>query len=366
MSIRGNANGLIVNARFLTQRMTGVQRYAIEVSRRLKAMCPDIRFLAPKGIIHTAVAQEIGAETVGRLHGHAWEQLELPRYLAGSGLINLCNAAPITVTRQIVTIHDAAPFAVPEAYSRAFVLWYRFLTRRLGTRAAGIVTVSQFSADELTRYMKIPSTRIDVVPLGSEHVRAVPADVTIIAKHRLDDRPFLLAVGSHSPHKNFAALVRAAERLGDLPFRFVMAGGADPRVHASAPEALTSSHVLHVGSVSDAQLRALYEQAAGYVHPAYYEGFGLPPLEAMTLGCPVLTSNAASLPEVCGDAADYFNPFDNSGIVNAIQTFMRNDARRRQLSVMGLERSKQFSWDNCAQSVLSIAESRLNLTASPR
>jgi glycosyltransferase involved in cell wall biosynthesis len=351
---------LTVNARFLTQRLTGVQRYAIEVSRRLKAMRPDIRFVAPTDVIHDDIARELAVETVGRLHGHAWEQLELPRHLHGTGLISLCNAAPIAVARQIVTIHDAAPFTVPEAYSRAFTLWYRIMTRWLGARAAGIVTVSHFSAGELNRYLGVAPERIDVTPLGSEHVRAVPADETVIARHGLDDRPFLLAVGSHSPHKNFPALVRAAERLGDVPFRFVMAGGADPRVHASMPEALASSHVVHVGGVSDAELRALYERAAGYVHPAYYEGFGLPPLEAMALGCPVLTSHAASLPEVCGDAAEYFNPFDGDGMVTAIRQFMANDARRAGLAAAGRERARQFSWDRCAQALLEVADARLS------
>jgi glycosyltransferase involved in cell wall biosynthesis len=357
---RRRSGGLTVNARFLTQRLTGVQRYAIEISRRLKAMRSDIRFVAPTGVIHTAIARELAVETFGRLHGHAWEQLELPHHLYGTGLINLCNAAPIAVARQIVTIHDAAPFAVPEAYSRAFTLWYRVMTRRLGSRAAGIVTVSHFSAGELSRYLGVAPGRIDVTPLGSEHVHAIPADETIIARHRLGDRPFLLAVGSHSPHKNFAALVRAAERLGDVPFRVVMAGGADPRVHASVPEALASSHVAHVGGVSDGELRALYERAAGYIHPAYYEGFGLPPLEAMALGCPVLTSQAASLPEVCGDAADYFDPFDADAIVAAIRGFMADDVRRVDLAAAGRVRATQFSWDSCARALLAVADARLS------
>ncbi|KQO54502.1 glycosyltransferase family 4 protein [Sphingomonas sp. Leaf257] len=357
---RRRSGGLTVNARFLTQRLTGVQRYAIEVSRRLKAMRPDIRFVAPAGIIHTAIARELAVETVGRLHGHAWEQLELPRYLDGTGLINLCNAAPLAVNRQIVTIHDAAPFAVPEAYSRTFTLWYRVMTRRLGARAAGIVTVSHFSAGELCRYLGVAPERIDVTPLGSEHVHTIPADEAIIGRHALGDRPFLLAVGSHSPHKNFTALVRAAERLGDVPFRFVMAGGADPRVHASVPEALASGNVVHVGGVSDAELYALYGRAAGYVHPAYYEGFGLPPLEAMALGCPVLTSRAASLPEVCGDAAEYFDPFDGDTIAAAIRRFMADDIRRADLRGVGRTRAGKFSWDGCAQALLAIADTRLS------
>lgn len=350
---------LVVNARFLTQRLTGVQRYAIEISRRLKTMRPDIRFVAPAGALYPDLVQTLEVETVGRLRGHAWEQIELPRYLRGAGLISLCNAGPVLVAGQIVTIHDAAPFAVPEAYSRAFTCWYRFMTRQLGRRAQRIITVSRFSAGELTHYLGVDPSRIDVIPLGSEHVRAVSAEADIIARHGLRERPFLLAVGSHSPHKNFSALIRAAEKFANAPFRFVIVGGADPRVHGSAPEALTGGHVLHVGTVTDAELRALYESAAGYIHPAYYEGFGLPPLEAMALGCPVLSSHAASLPEVCADAAQYFDPFDVDDMAAAINRFMVDGARRAALADAGRMRALDFSWDRCAHALLAVAENRL-------
>lgn len=350
---------LIVNGRFLTQRVTGVQRYAIEVSRRLKRLRPDIRFLAPAGIIHHELACELDVETVGRLRGHAWEQLELPRRLRGAGLINLCNAAPLSVRRQIVTIHDAAPFAVPEAYSRNFTLWYRFMTRRLVRQARRILTDSNFSAGELAFYTGAAADRIAVVPLGREHAEIAVANPRILDRHRLQERPFLLAVGSHSPHKNFGALVRAAERLGNASVTIVVAGDANPRVHASTPEAAPIASLLHVGAVSDGELRALYEAAIGYIHPAYYEGFGLPPLEAMTLGCPVLTSRAASLPEVCGEAASYFDPFDDVSIAESIRRFAADEPSRARFRQLGLARASLFSWDKTASGVLEAAEQAL-------
>lgn len=346
---------LVVNARFLTQRVTGVQRYAIEVSRRIKRMEPATRFLMPSGAIHPELVTELGAECVGRLRGHAWEQLELPLYLRGAGLIGLCNAAPLGVTRQIVTIHDAAPFAVPEAHSRAYGLWYRLLLRRAGGAARRIVTVSRFSAEQLERLAGIPAAKIEVVPLGREHITTLPRDSRILARHDLVDRPFLLAVGSRSPHKNFAALLRAARRLTDAPFLFVIAGGVSTKVHAASSEELPTSNVRYVGAVSDSELRALYEHAAGYVHPAYYEGFGLPPLEAMTLGCPVLSARAASLPEVIGDAGAYFDPFDDDDITGAIARFMADEPLRAALSERGRRRAELFSWDRCAEQVLDIA-----------
>ena len=347
---------LVVNARFLTQPVTGVQRHAIEVARRLKRAVPHIRFVSPAAVIHRALANELGAEETGRLTGHAWEQLELPRQLKSAGLISLCNAAPIAVTRQIVTIHDAAPFSVPEAYSPAFRHWYRFMSRQLGRRALAIMTDSRFSAGELERCAGVPAGKISVVPLGSEHVRATGIDEGVLDRHDLRHRPFLLAVGSRSPHKNFAALLRTAKQFADAPFLFVVAGGASPRVHASEPDPLESGHIRYVGRVSDEELRALYEHAAGYIHPAYYEGFGLPPLEAMALGCPVLSARAASLPEVLGDAAAYFDPFNDADMVAAIGRFMADEPQRADLRARGLARAATFSWDCAAEQVLALAK----------
>ena len=345
----------VVNARFLTQPITGVQRHAIEVSRRLKRQVPIVRFLSPASVIHPELAQELGAEQVGRLRGHAWEQLELPRHLNGAGLVSLCNAAPIAVERQIVTIHDAAPFSVPEAYGRVFRTWYRVMIRQLGRRACAIMTDSQFSAGELERCAGIAPAKVSVVSLGCDHVRQIASDEGVLDRYDLRGRPFLLAVGSRSPHKNFTALLRAAERLGNAPFLFVIAGGTSPRIHATGRAGeLPAAHIRHVGRVSDEELRALFEHAVGYVHPAYYEGFGLPPVEAMALGCPVLSSNAASLPEVLGDAASYFDPFDDADIAVAIGRFMADDALRADLRVRGLARAATFTWDRCAEQVLHV------------
>ena len=353
---------LVVNARFLTQNIVGVQRYALEISKRLKMLRPDTRFLTPEGVLHKDLALALGAEVVGRLTGHAWEQLELPFLAGGAPLLSLCNTGPIFYPRQVVTLHDASPFAVPEAYSRAFRSWYGVLFRGLGRSVRGILTDSEFSRRELVRYAAIPEHKLKVVYLGREHILEVQSDPGILDQHNLRERPFLLAVGSRSPHKNFDRLVHALEKLGHTPFRVVIAGGSNPKVHAATGDLPES--VKHVGYVSDGELRALYEHAAGFVHPAYYEGFGIPPLEAMTLHCPVLCSDAASLPEVCGDAALYFDPFDENDISAKIQRLMQDKPLQDHLRMLGSAQAERFSWDETTREVLRFTGTALGFPLS--
>lgn len=348
---------LFVNARFLTQSITGVQRYAAELSKRIKRARPETRFLVPKNVLHDDLAAELGAEVVGRLTGHAWEQLELPFYTRGGGLLSLCNTGPLLKRRHVVTLHDAAAFAVPEAYSLAFRSWYKVLFVGLGRTARGIVTDSRFSAAELRHYAHTPKHKLLVSYLGKEHLFETPPDPGVLARRNLEGRPFLLAVSSQSPHKNFGAVVRALQKLGETPFDTVIAGGTNPKVHARTGRLPES--IQHVGYVTDGELRALYEHATGFVHPSLYEGFGITPLEAMALGCPVIVSHAASLPEVCGDAALYFDPHDPSDLADKIQQLMQDAPLQARLRHEGPVQAARFSWERCTDEVLGFAERTL-------
>ncbi|MGL4610996.1 MAG: glycosyltransferase family 4 protein [Trueperaceae bacterium] len=344
---------VIINARFLTQKITGVQRYAIELSKRLKILASDIEFifLAPKNILHTELAQAFNVEVCGYLTGHAWEQLELPFYCRDGVLLNLCNTAPIAKKNQIVTIHDAAVLTVPETFSRAFRTWYQFLLPRLGKASLGILTDSVFSRNELIRYHIAQEQNIHVIYLGGSQLLEHPADTRILEKHDLKSKPFILAVSSLSPSKNFGALVKALNFIETRDFNVVIAGGTNPNIFEV--QALPDN-VKYLGYVSDGELRALYEHASTYVYPSLYEGFGFTPLEAMTCGCPVVVSNAASLPEVCGDAALYCNPHDPKDIATKIMLLMSSSEKRLELKQKGHEQAKQFSWEKCASETLSV------------
>lgn len=345
---------VFVNARFLTQPITGVQRYAIEVAKHLNNSHPGLRFLTPKDVTHHDLAVQLGAEKVGTRTGHVWEQLELPSHASGGVLLNLCNTAPLRKRDQLVVLHDASMFAVPSTYSLAFRSWYQTLFLALSRTARKAITVSDFSRRELAHYCRVRPSRFAVVHEGAEHIRAVEPDHSVLARHGLGRRPFLLAVGSQSPHKNFRTLVQALDRLGETPFDTVVVGGA--RASVFAQSGILPRAVKQLGYVSDGELRSLYEHAGGFVHPTYYEGFGLPPLEAMACGCPVVTSDAASLPEVCGDAALYFDPHDPADMAAKVEQLMGEAPLRQRLRERGLARAAQFSWRRCAEGIWQQAE----------
>ena len=347
---------VFINGRFLSQTVTGVQRAALETVRAMDRLAAsgDPVFLGLEGEVlapptaRTLSLTHIPVRRIGFSSGHLWEQVELPWHARTGILVSLANAAPLVTRRQCVTLHDASVFAVPEAYSPVYLAWYRVLTPGLGRRAERIITDSAFSRGELVRRAGIREDKIRVVPLGAEHILAVPCDLRVVAEHGLGERPFILAVSSHSAHKNLRALCEATRLLEPDAYHVVVAGGGNDRVFDASPVPWPE-HVKRLGYVTDAQLRALYSHAACFVYPSLYEGFGLPPLEAMMCGCPVVVSRAASLPEVCGEAAVYCDPHDPADIARSIAAVMGNEALRTRMKSRGYERAREFTWDRSAR-----------------
>ncbi|MDQ5942063.1 MAG: hypothetical protein QG572_876 [Pseudomonadota bacterium] len=246
------------------------------------------------------------------------------------------------------TIHDAAVYLYPQAYSRAFITWYRLLFAQRAKRSPLVLTVSESSARDLAPHL--PHTAYRVVPNSSEHITAQPADPSVLTSLQLSPRGFLLAVGSLNPTKNFARLIEAyaTSKLADrVPL--VIVGAVNRDVFRTDAPLADHPNVRWAGPVPDAQLRSLYETAAVFVFPSLYEGFGIPPLEAMRCGCPVVASKTSSIPEVCGDAADYFDPLDGSAMIAAIEVLLGDSARRDRLIAQGRIRADAFSWDHAAK-----------------
>lgn len=359
-----------VNGRFLSQAMTGVQRYTRNVvsalDERLAAAGRKAILLAPRGTDAMAL-QAIETIDGGRLKGHAWEQLELPR-LWGGRLLNLSNTAPAMKGDQIVCIHDANVFTAPESYSRGFRTAYRTLQPLLARRSARIATVSQASARQLARHLPLRAADIAVLPNGHEHALAWdPAKAeqapALLAARGAAGRPFVLAFGSQARHKNLALLTTIAPALADLGIDVVIAGGGNG-IFASEQLA-QAANVILLGRVSDDDLAFLLERALCLAFPSWTEGFGLPIIEAMARGCPVVSSNCASMPEVCGDAALLASPADPAAWVEHIRTLAGSATLRQELSGLGRERLPLFSWRSTAEGYLDLAQSPNVRRAAP-
>ncbi|NHN87580.1 glycosyltransferase family 4 protein [Acetobacter conturbans] len=345
-----------INGRFATQSLSGVQRFAGELTRSLgkldwKEEAPVL--LAPQGRLTEDEPFDLPVHQFGRLHGQAWEQLELPKGAAGRYLINLGNTAPVFKRDQLVVLHDAAVFAQPEGYSWKFRAWYKLLQTVLCHTTTQIVTVSRFSRDELARSLHIKPSRIGVIPEGSEHISRTTPDTGVLERHNLTGKPFVLAVGNLARHKNLTGLNTLAKRLQEKNIPLVISGGLNTSVFSGGSE--LPQPAVYVGRVSDAELHALYNAAACFVFPSFYEGFGLPAVEAMACGCPVVAASIPALQEVCADAAVYASPYDPVDISQTVLKVLEDTALAADLREKGRERAKLFTWDNAARALMAIA-----------
>jgi glycosyltransferase involved in cell wall biosynthesis len=345
-----------INGRFLTQRMTGVQRYAYEILLALDDILSQngdlggrlaMRLILPPRIEEKPALSKIDICQTNFGSGHAWDQLVLPLY-AGSGILSLGNFGPVLARNHIVCIHDANTFIQPESYSRSFALAYRSLLPLIGRRARRVATVSQFSADMLVKYGVCRREQIFVAPNGHEHALRWDASRAKIPLLKRLERPYALLLGSLAKHKNVHVILEQAEKLEAVGIDIVVAGAASSIFSGSARE-FRRSNIHHTGYVSDDDLAALYERALCLVFPSTTEGFGIPPLEAMARGCPVISSNAASLVEVGGDAVMYVDPDNADGWRDAIIRLSRNHALRATMAVQGRNRAAVFSWRRSAQ-----------------
>jgi glycosyltransferase involved in cell wall biosynthesis len=352
----GGRRDWTINGRFLTQRMTGVQRYAHEIVSALDdilseergvARWPRMRLALPPGVVEKPVLSKIGICQTNFGSGHAWDQFVLPLY-ASSGVLSLGNFGPVLARNHIVCIHDANTFIQPESYSRAFGLAYRTLLPLIGKRASRVATVSQFSADMLVKYGVCRREKIFIAPNGHEHALRWDASKAEIPLLEALKRPYVLLLGSNAKHKNVQVILDQAQALDAAGIDIIVVGGTSSIFSANATD-FQRSNIHHAGYVDDDGLAALYEAALCLAFPSKTEGFGIPPLEAMARGCPVISSNAASLVEVGGDAVAYVDPDHGDGWRDAIIGLSGNDGLRATMAAQGRRRATLFSWKRSAQ-----------------
>lgn len=359
---------LAVNGRFLTQGLTGVQRFASELTQAMDALAgagrwPPTQILMPRGA-SGATYGHLQATPVGRSSGHGWEQLELPWHARGRFLLNLGNTAPVLAgRRQAVVIHDAGVFDTPESYSPQFRAWYRTLQGALVRGGAAIVTVSQFSRGRIASRLGVDPARLHVIPEGAEHILRAPSDTSVLAQSGLARGRYAIAVGTRAAHKNLDALQDAASMLASRGLVLAGVGSVNPTVFrpAAGPG---GNGAIALGRVTDAQLRALYEGALCLVFPSRYEGFGLPPLEAMACGCPVLATRVGAVPEICAEAALYFDAAEPRSLTQLLQRLIDEPGLAARMRARGLERARQYSWLRAAEALLPVVEPAAERTLS--
>lgn len=271
--------------------------------------------------------------------------------------------------KTLITIHDTEAFERPELFSRTFSVrmlyrFQKFLISRLG---ADFITVSRASRDDAVSILKVRPERITAVYNGVEHglFNSRPAGDDLEVRSRLvpDEAPYILFVGAHDYRKNLATLIKAFELLKTgrrIPHKLVLAGSAGSDTKFYPPlkgiAKTAGDDIIFPGYVSDRELPALYRGAQVFVFPSFKEGFGLPVLEAMACGTPVVSSKRSSLPEVVGDAGLLVNPEKESEIADAIFQILSSPSLARELREKGMKQSSRFSWENTGREVLNLIE----------
>lgn len=354
-----------IDGRAFSSPAAGVRRYVSSLVPALLAADPALQLVAlggERGAIPPPLAYvdepwhpptNVGWSVVGLPRAAARARVDVihaPAYTAP-----LWSAIPV-----VLTIHDVSYERHPEWYPYRRDAIRRAFYRRSARAAARVLTDSEFSAREIAAAYRIPRDRITVAPLGvSDHFAAIdrpnetlPAGIS---------RPYLLHVGDLHERRNLPlvvhAMLEAQRRPGMPPLSLVLAGvdrGIGDRLRAYAAEAHVPDAVVCLGPVTDSQLLTLYRGAAALVYPSRYEGFGLPVLEAMACGTPVIASRAASIPEVLGDAGVLLDPDDEAGWAEAIAEVVTDEWKRGRMRKAGLERAPSFSWARTAAITLDV------------
>jgi glycosyltransferase involved in cell wall biosynthesis len=350
---------IAINGRFLTQKTLGVQRFGVETVHAIDALLDTDAYRALKGrveIIAPVTARDfplknIPLRRVGLFSSYAWEQFELPWHARGWVLLNLCMLGPVVTRHQVVVVHDATARALPDNFSFAFRAAYGFIIPRLCARADHIATVSDFSRREIGQWYGAHTEAVSICYEGGDHIAAVVPDVSALDRFGLRNKRFFLSVGVGSSNKNIETVEVAFRKAALSDTLLVLTGKRDASVHGQVAE-LHADHVRNVGYVTDAELRTLYEHAIALLFPSRYEGFGLPALEAMTCGCPVVISEQPALVEICADAALRCGADDVETLAGHLRALSADKKLRQRLVAAGRERAHHFTWAATARSLL--------------
>jgi len=282
---------------------------------------------------------------------------------------------------KVLTIHDLSPILFPETYGKIHVFLQKYILPKTLKNVDKVIAVSENTKKDIVKYLGFPEESIEVVYNGvDERFKPLSHDLCSYDLKRdafartamqnslshdlcsYDFSPYILFVGTLEPRKNVTTLLKAfyiLKKRKEVMHKLVIAGGKgwkNKEVYETMRRLNLSNSVKFLGYVPDEELPKLYSGADLFVYPSLYEGFGLPPLEAMACGCPVITSNVSSLPEVVGDAGIMVNPLDINGLADAVYKVLNDEGLREEMVKKGLKRVRMFGWEECARKTLRVYE----------
>ncbi len=358
----------------ITPTRSGVGTYCYYLLKHLLALAPDCEF---RGFSSGRSQVELGTLRGSVPHRHvsvptrllykAWPVLKWPKVDTLLGGVDVYHATnfflpPTKSAPRIVSIYDLSFMAVPELCSPKIVWPFSRGVRRFVAEADAVLTCSEATKADIVTRLGIDPAKITVA-LGAVEEGFAPIDVDV-AKARITrdygiEGPFLLFVGTLEPRKNLPGLLRAFAKVAhEIPHKLVLVGG----MGWNTEEIFDTLDTINLGDrivcagylASHAELPTWYSAADAFVFPSFYEGFGLPVLEALTCGCPVITSDNSSLPEVVGEAALQVNPRDEDGLAEQIRRVALDAELRKRLAAQGIVQAQRFSWRDCAQATLAV------------
>lgn len=300
---------IIINGRFLIHRVTGVERYAREIILELDRICKRGEFIlaVPPEVDNYPSYQNIEIVKVGKLQNHLWEQISFPYYVFKQhGIsLNLCNVAPM-INPGVVTIHDLKIKVHPEYFSKKFLLWYNFLFKVEIKYARMIITGSEFSKMEIIKYYDIDPNRISVISDAWQHINRIEYDENALSKYGLVKGTYFFSMSSMDPNKNFKWI---SEKARQNPNNiFAVAGTINKTVFKNGLDFEKSPNMKLLGYITDGEGKTLMRDCKAFLFPSFYEGFGMPPLEAIGSGCQcVIVSDIPIMHEIFGDGAEYID-----------------------------------------------------------
>lgn len=351
------ANYIYINGRFLCHRTDGISRFSLEICKQLKKTDLKFKIIIPKWLDYEN-KEGFEIEKFGNLKSHFWEQIDLLRLLKSKHnplLLNLSGLGPLYYKNQIITIHDLSFYENKKWFSKMYTFFYSNATPILANNARKIVSVSNFSKSEIIKYLNINEKKIDVVynAASSDLENDSKNDFTSssIVNQVLNNK-YILAVCSIDPRKNLQRLIDSFLELNLDEYKLVLVGKTSS--HFNVQLMFDSKNIIFTGFISDSDLSLLYRKCDFFIYPSLYEGFGIPPLEAMKNGCAVIVSDIPSLKEVCSDAAIYIDPYKIESIKSGILKIINDSTLKKELRLKGNIRSEFFKWEDSGEKIYNL------------